>query len=774
MRLPGGRQSRPWLWVSVVCGLLAGGFVAGSRAQSAALPVVYQGRLAEAGDPVSGTFDLRFTIFDAQEAGLVLGALLRTNVTVDEGLFTVYLDLQPTVMAEGGAWLEIEIKPTDSPGDFERLTPRQPITAAPYALFAPFAADAAWSQTAREAGPGAVTSESIIDRAITAPKLAPGAAVRSINGLTDHVNLVAGDNIGLQSTSEGLRISANSSAAEYPPVSQTLWVDPVYGDDATALRGRMDQPWLTLSNALAAVEDGDRLVLRPGIYPLERLGMPVAAGNYELEHARAPLLLKGRSGVTIEGESAIISASGLGSVFSITDCTNVTVRGLKFVGSGANPVIPAEISGEIVLWGTNSTLTFDHCQFEDFPNHGILVSQMEKTSHDTNVRDCVFRRGGTLQHGTLGLDGSGVASLGPGLKVTGCTFEDVVRGVEVEASYNSQPIGPVLIANNLFRNFWNAGVIVIPGNFQYLNDIMVADNVITADRQVRPGAVYQTGIRIHGGTRILVTGNKIGRCANEGISLTALAPLVDVSVANNLCWDNGGRNIAVLQQHNPVINAVIMGNYCLLNGQIASIQVSGRNISVTENTLIDSTGSAIRATSNPDFESLNIVLARNRIGRATDSAIAIDPAIVQTIIRDNHASMANPVIEDQGSDTQKDQAFLGRSRSYQPTSLQTVSVDGQILPNGYNVRVAGNDGPVTVQVTPAIAPGLDGQMLCILGTSDERTVTLQDQGLLPNSGLGLGASERTLGRGDVLTLRFEEADATWWEVSFSDKTAPTP
>ena len=381
----------------------------------------------------------------------------------------------------------------------------------------------------------------------------------------------------------------------------------------------------------------------------------------------------------------------------------------------------------------------------------------------------LFRRGGTLRHGRLGLDGAAVASPGPGLKVTGCTFEDVVRGVEVEASYNTQPIGPVLIANNLMRNPWSAGVIVIPGNHRYLNDIIIANNIITGDRQVRPGAEYQIGIRVHGGSRVMVTGNNVGQCASDGINLVALAPLVDISVANNTCWENGGRNIAVVSRFNQVRNAMIAGNLCLRNGEIASIEVSGDSIAVTDNTLIESAGSAIRATADTGFASQDIVIARNRIGQTAGDAIVIDPGVRQTVIRDNHSDAPTATLDDQGSNTQKDQAFLDRSRSYQPSALQTVAANDQIRLDAYNLRVAGLGGPVTLLTTPTIPAGRDGQILCILGTSNQRTITLRNQTSTRNTGLGLAESSRKLGRGDILTLRYDEADAIWWEVSFSNK-----
>jgi hypothetical protein len=752
--------------------LLVTGFISTAwAAETQASLFTYQGRLIESGEPVHGAFDFQFSLYEVPIGGVALATVEHTNVLVDQGVFTVMLDLGQQLAALSGAeaWLEIATRAAASSTGFQLLEPRQPVTPAPFAWFAPFATEAGSAQTALATGPGAVTSEGLVDHAVGAEKIAPGTVVRSLNELTDSVRLLAGDNVQVDATPEGLRISAMATALEPTPVSQTLWVDPVYGDDSTARRGLMHQPWLTLSRALAAVEDGDRLIIRPGLYTVERLGMPLNSGSYEIEHERAPLLLKNRRDVTVDADGAIIMAAGLGSVLSIANCTNVTIRGLTFKGSGANPVIPKEVAGEVVLWGTNSNVRFDQCRFEDFPNHGILVSQNEKTSYDSTVLNCVFRRGGTLQHGTLGLDGAAVASLGPGLRVTGSTFEDVVRGVEVEASRNSRAIGPVLIANNFMRNIWSAGVIVIPGRHEYLNDIMIANNQIFGDRQVRPGAVYQIGIRVHGGTRITVVGNQIGRCATDAINLESLAPLIDVSVLNNLCWENGSRDIALRQHSNLLRNAVISDNICLRNSSGPAIRVSGRNISVTDNTLVESGGPAIHAATDGAFLSRNIVISGNRIGSTVGTALVIDEGASEVVIHGNHSSGLTPSIEDSGSGTLKDGAFFGRTLSYQPTELQRATENGQILPNAYNIRTAGFDGAVTIQATPAIPAGLDGQLISLLGTSNESTVTLLDQSMAPESGLGLGAASRTLGRGDVLNLRYDHADGIWWEVSYAEK-----
>jgi hypothetical protein len=766
------RCNSMWRRISFPLLLVTGFLSTGWAAEIQAPQFTYQGRLTESGAPAHGAFDFQFNLYEAPVGGVALASIEHTNVLVDQGVFTVMLDFgqQLADLSGAEAWLEISNRATASSAGFQLLEPRQPITPAPFAWFAPFATEAGSAQTAHTTAPGAVTSEGLVDHAVRAEKIAPGTVVRSLNEMTDSVRLLAGDNVQVDATAEGLRISATLAALEQTPISQMLWVDPVYGDDSTARRGLVHQPWLTLSNALAVVEDGDRLVLRPGVYTVERLGMPQNSGSYEIEHQRAPLLLKGRKGVTVDADGAIIMAAGLGSVLSIADCTNVTIRGLTFKGSGANPVIPREVAGEVVLWGTNSNVRFDQCRFEDFPNHGILVSQNEKTSYDSTVLNCVFRRGGTLQHGTLGLDGAAVASLGPGLRVTGSTFEDVVRGVEVEASRNSRAIGPVLVANNFMRNIWSAGVIVIPGRHEYLNDIMIANNQIFGDRQVRPGAVYQIGIRVHGGTRITVVGNQIGRCATDAINLESLAPLIDVSVLNNLCWENGARDIALRQHSNPLVNAVISDNVCLRNGSGPSIRVSGRNITVTDNTLVESGGPAIHAATDGGFATRNIVISGNRLGTTLGgSALMIDEGASQVVLHANHSSVLNPSIEDASVGTLKDAAFFGRTLSYRPTELQRATESGPILPDAYNIRITGLDGPVTVRSTPSIPAGLDGQLISLLGTSNEMTVTLLDQGVAPESGLGLGATSRTLGRGDVLNLRYDDADGIWWEVSYAEK-----
>jgi hypothetical protein len=90
----------------------------------------YQGRLTHGGAPASGVYDLRFTLFPAATGSMPVGpALIREDVAVDRGLFTVKLDFGPA-FAGSGLWLEIATRP-GAGGVFTTLAPRKELRPAP-------------------------------------------------------------------------------------------------------------------------------------------------------------------------------------------------------------------------------------------------------------------------------------------------------------------------------------------------------------------------------------------------------------------------------------------------------------------------------------------------------------------------------------------------------------------------------------------------------------------------------------------------------------------
>lgn len=95
----------------------------------------YQGQLNENDNPTTGIYDFKFELYDSLINGNQIGSTIIQSVAVNEGLFTVILDFGTGVFRGNAHYLEISIRPSGS-GDYTTLTPRQPLTAAPYASVA--------------------------------------------------------------------------------------------------------------------------------------------------------------------------------------------------------------------------------------------------------------------------------------------------------------------------------------------------------------------------------------------------------------------------------------------------------------------------------------------------------------------------------------------------------------------------------------------------------------------------------------------------------------
>ena len=91
--------------------------------------ISYQGRLTDAGGtPLSGNYNLVFQLWDDPGAGSQVGGdIVRNNVPVSNGLFTVELDVPQAAFNGQALWLRIQV-------NGQWLTPRQELLPVPYAL----------------------------------------------------------------------------------------------------------------------------------------------------------------------------------------------------------------------------------------------------------------------------------------------------------------------------------------------------------------------------------------------------------------------------------------------------------------------------------------------------------------------------------------------------------------------------------------------------------------------------------------------------------------
>ncbi len=200
----------------------------------------YQGQLQDNAQPASGFYDLRFTVFDAPTNGsMVSDVLTKAATPVSNGLFTVTLDFGSDVFTGEARWLEIGVHSNSSPADFTLLSPRQPLTPSPYALYAPKAGDAALLNGQAPAA--------------FAPA-AGSAAYVAKSGDTMSGSLDVGGNLGYSGLLSVLDVAENNTATvrahdlNFGHSSRRGAPGRALGDlgDALALNYDRDWPYLTL------------------------------------------------------------------------------------------------------------------------------------------------------------------------------------------------------------------------------------------------------------------------------------------------------------------------------------------------------------------------------------------------------------------------------------------------------------------------------------------------------------------------------------------------
>jgi hypothetical protein len=98
-------------------------------AGTVASKISYQGRLTDAGgNPLNGTYNLVFQLWDDATAGSQVGVnIVRNGVPVSNGLFTVDLDVPQSAFNGQALWLRIQV-------GGQWLSPRQELLPVPYAL----------------------------------------------------------------------------------------------------------------------------------------------------------------------------------------------------------------------------------------------------------------------------------------------------------------------------------------------------------------------------------------------------------------------------------------------------------------------------------------------------------------------------------------------------------------------------------------------------------------------------------------------------------------
>ncbi|MBS1791694.1 MAG: hypothetical protein JST85_28550 [Acidobacteria bacterium] len=178
------RSSRIEWWKFILISMLILLVVGSATAQTTSF--TYQGYLTDGSNPATGVYDLQFRLLDALGGGNQVGStLVRDDVAVNNGIFSVTLDFGATAFPGANRWLEIGVRPGASTGTFSLLNPRQPITSTPYSiqslnavtansamnLSGSLAGDVTGTQSATTLANGAVTTAKLADGSVTDAKI---------------------------------------------------------------------------------------------------------------------------------------------------------------------------------------------------------------------------------------------------------------------------------------------------------------------------------------------------------------------------------------------------------------------------------------------------------------------------------------------------------------------------------------------------------------------------------------------------------------------------
>lgn len=120
-------------WVATFCAAFL--MQLGAWAQSPTA-FTYQGRLTDGNGASSGVFEMTFGLHGTASGGSASASITNHSVMVTDGLFDVSLDYGQSEFTGAARWLEIGVRPSGSGAPFNILSPRQAITATPYAIHA--------------------------------------------------------------------------------------------------------------------------------------------------------------------------------------------------------------------------------------------------------------------------------------------------------------------------------------------------------------------------------------------------------------------------------------------------------------------------------------------------------------------------------------------------------------------------------------------------------------------------------------------------------------
>lgn len=187
----------------------------------------YQGELRTSGVPSEGLHDFQVALYAQAEGGTPIDTLDFDDATVSGGLFSLPLDFTSVPFESGEQyWLQLSVRDGASGGGFTSLLPRQPITAAPYALHA---------VTVSPGSVGSIAIDSTQVQRRVATGCPPDQSIREIN--EDGSVTCEVDSGATQPLINSVSMSYEGSLGTY---SEREYVAQCFGGERVAISGGVD------------------------------------------------------------------------------------------------------------------------------------------------------------------------------------------------------------------------------------------------------------------------------------------------------------------------------------------------------------------------------------------------------------------------------------------------------------------------------------------------------------------------------------------------------
>lgn len=162
----------------------------------------YQGQLRNAGQLVNGPVDLKISMWDADTGGSQVGSTNTFNaMQLNDGRFACGLNFGNAAFDGSNRWIQVEFRNPAGSGQYQALSPRDKITATPYALYALNGANGVWVYDTNQ------QSVSVMGKKVGIGTSNPTAALEVVSAMggDDSVKLPAGS-IGAGEIAFGLPV----------------------------------------------------------------------------------------------------------------------------------------------------------------------------------------------------------------------------------------------------------------------------------------------------------------------------------------------------------------------------------------------------------------------------------------------------------------------------------------------------------------------------------------------------------------------------------------